>query len=212
MTQSTSILVTAIVATLIIACRGQTTQPSQDSSSVFDQDGGTSDLAYRAYVHATIHPEADAGTDPNVECNRIAPFDIGAAGGAAIADGTSLPDGSELSVGCEVVPRSDSGFDVHAFVTSAPSGDEATSLNVDGTFPAASPGTTRASFVDARGLHGSQESFSQNDCSLTYPNIGQAPIAAGRVWALLSCPNASGCDVQAEIKLENCLKEWPSAR
>ncbi len=54
--------------------------------------------------------------------------------------------------------------------------------------------------------------FTQDDCTVTYPDaaLKETPVAAGRVWGEISCPNLELseqdriCTGKAQFRFENC--------
>ncbi len=174
-----------------------------------------------AYVAATV-AAGDGGTC-NVSSATVI-VDIGEAAAASkpatIANGGSEPGGPSVSVSCSVI-ASGSGFNVQLSAgTLGPGG---------GSFSVTSlPGQPLDPKIGGKVLttwtNPSVGSYSEPengpDCTLTYSYQGgpiptSPPIAAGRIWAHVSCPMATDpdteplffCDGEADFLFENCVGE-----
>ena len=113
-------------------------------------------------------------------------------------------DGSPVQVDCSVVP-SGSGFTVNA--TAQRSGDQTGgTVSLIGTFTA----TGTQSGLSVTFGSGSTGIYQQmSGCSATYTESNMG-VAAGRVWAIVTCPDmqlenqANQCAGTAELRFENC--------
>jgi hypothetical protein len=127
--------------------------------------------------------------------------------------------GGQVTVACRVSPNG-SGFDVQ--LNAALSGPEGGSVTITSNSPITTTG--------GMGVTGTFESaakgnFSSQNCAITLAyNNGKVPVpqavAAGRIWAHLSCTNAQSndvmevlpdggtapetCDTEADFLFENC--------
>ncbi len=117
----------------------------------------------------------------------------------------------QVTVDCKVAPEGD-GFRVVAEVSTdgAPSntGPIGATFSIEGVFTA--EGTQEN--VTAIFYRSDFGSFKQTDCTVTYPEaaLKETPVAAGRVWGEISCPNIEladqgrVCTGKAEFRFENC--------
>jgi hypothetical protein len=151
-------------------------------------------------------------------------IDVGTATGAqptTISDG-AVQGGGKVSVACTVHPDGN-GFDVQLNAGLSGQGSVTITSNAPGAVTQASGG---------KGITGTFESgqmgrYSSNNCTISYmygngkvPN--NQPIAAGRIWAHLSCVDAqrtdtlmvgpdggttfTTCDTEADFIFENCAQ------
>jgi hypothetical protein len=173
-----------------------------------------------AFVASYIEQGAAGGSCPYA--SRLAWVNVGTATGlqpTTVADGNSNGGGT-VSVSCSVHPNG-SGFDVQANVAQTGAGSITIQSN--------SPVTVSGGGKGVSGTFGSEQKgrYSSNDCTIAYtynnakvPNM--TPVAAGRIWAHLSCPGAqrsdlnvmgpdggtspATCDTEADFIFENCAQ------
>jgi hypothetical protein len=158
----------------------------------------------QAAVTSTIKP----GTAGSQSCttNKAVEWKLGNGAGEDIPvkDGDSL-NGAGVAVQCKVSGNDQAGYDVSAQATWTGKG----SVGISGHFSGSrdpQPNIT-GSFIDASGLG----NFHQSDCVATF-TAGDQGVAAGRVWAVLTCPNAidsgqtKACEGDSEFRFENCAQ------
>lgn len=113
--------------------------------------------------------------------------------------------GGTVGVNCSVTPTPD-GFTVRASATL--DGERGGSFNINGAFLNGQTSTGIAVSTTRRG-----STYQQDDCTATFdgvPTLQGGPIAAGRVWTYITCPNARDgahdrtCQSITQIRLENC--------
>jgi hypothetical protein len=129
--------------------------------------------------------------------------------------------GAQVAVTCTVHPDNN-GYDIDLSVVLAGQGD----MHVYSTGAGAvtSSGAMGISATFSRAVGGAAQAFSANDCTLTYtyqtkPISNPTPVAPGRIWAHVSCPDAQSmsdvllpdggtapqqCDAEADFLFENC--------
>jgi hypothetical protein len=183
---------------------------------------GCSDPA-KATPRVAFDSQVQPGTHKSTECGQTGPwFSIGSFGNPALgrvndADPTSplkdpvvpIDDGAAdqqgtVAVSCSVTPDGD-GFRVaaHAELTGATGG----AVTLQGHFNKAGdqPGIVVA--LTRRG-----ETFTDNNCVARFDTVLGHAVAAGRVWALVDCPNAENsgaqqtCASHAQFRFENCTQ------
>jgi len=122
-----------------------------------------------------------------------------------VKDGDSEGQGG-VGISCSVTPAGPDEFNVNASVQLT--GAKGGLFRISGKFK--TTGTQTANAVFARtGL----PSYSQNDgkCTVEYTTQFQG-VAAGRVWADITCPNAEdpgaqvSCEGRAQFRFENCAQ------
>lgn len=124
----------------------------------------------------------------------------------AVQTGGTTDKGASVTVSCSVHANADGSFAVTATATLGGLGGGG--LTVSGTF------TSMGTQMNIHGVftRGDTGTYEENDCTVAYDQTGMG-IAAGRVWADLTCPNETrsgesmpeSCSAQAQFKFENCL-------
>ncbi len=183
--------------------------------------GCKDDVAPTAKV--TFDSSISNGTHKSTECGKtglwftIGSFGTPAAGRVDPNDPESplkdpvrpIEDGAEdqqgsVALSCSVVGAGE-GFNVRASaqLTGATGG----SFTVIGFFK---PGGEQQNITLSMTKKG--ETFSQTTCKATFDSaVGQA-VASGRLWAVITCPDAEYasaqqiCATRAEVRLENCTQ------
>lgn len=121
-----------------------------------------------------------------------------------VDDGADEQQG-KASVSCSVIAGGD-GFDIalHAELTGATGGAMTMSGHIKADKGQTSPGVSLA-------LTRKGETYSANaQCNVTFDTAQGHDIAAGRVWALIDCPDAAApsaqriCETKAHFRFENC--------
>jgi hypothetical protein len=128
--------------------------------------------------------------------------------------------GAWLGVSCTVSPVG-SGFDLQAQVTTGSDRITITSTPGQGAVTPSSGATA----IQARFESGRRGIYSAQDCTIAFaydgaPVPANPPIASGRIWAHLSCPDAQNsaivimmqdgsttnetCDFEADFLFETC--------
>ncbi|WP_394842468.1 hypothetical protein LZC95_36040 [Pendulispora brunnea] len=127
---------------------------------------------------------------------------IGNPDNTTVEDGTPV-DGSHVTVECEVRPDGD-GFYVKA--SGLIQGRKG--FNVSGHFTATGDQNVLATWTDP-----STGIFQQDNCIAKYDHSPQG-VAAGRVWAQVTCPHAALqgtsdriCQGTSEFRFENCAQD-----
>jgi hypothetical protein len=170
-----------------------------------------------AYATATLQP-GGAGMCSIGFQSMI--FEVGVATGMqpnTIQNGGSQA-GGQVSVSCTVHPDN-GGYDLALFVELHGQG----AMQVNSTSPVTTSGGQGVigSFTHAVG--GTAQTYSASDCTIAFtymqePVPNSTPIAAGRIWGHVSCPDAVGnssfvvdggsqsnvCDAEADFLFENC--------
>jgi hypothetical protein len=177
-----------------------------------------------AFVNATISPTA---ADPAI-CNTGSQTPMLQIGTATAGSPTRVNDGDtqngaqKVQVSCTVTP-SGGGFDIKLQATESGAG----TLII--TSPPGQGAVTNQGGQNITGVWESQDNgtYRESDCTLSYTYNGapvsiSPPIAAGRIWAHISCPNAQlggvtkqlpdggttdvTCDNEADFLFENCAQ------
>jgi hypothetical protein len=170
-----------------------------------------------AFVSFTLGPHPDSMG--NNLCNNASPVGVLSIGAATGGTPLTQPDGSHgstgnVAVGCSVK----GGFTV--VLTAGLGGGQGGSLEIDGSNIDTSSGGSNisATFTSNSLTH------SATDCTITYkyqggPVLAAPPVAPGRIWAHLSCPdmvnpnqqkNVNGmqvsetCDGEADFLFQKC--------
>jgi hypothetical protein len=172
-----------------------------------------------SFVDATIQHGSDPGAC-NIQQNQTA-LSIGTATGnkpTTVNDGDQQNGAATVHVTCDVT-TSGGGFDIKLVV-------EQEGLN-GGSLTITSPtGQGAVTQTGGSGITGVWQvdnlgSYSSKDCTISYTYQGgpvpvSPPVAAGRIWGHLSCPNATlggqtlpdggakFCDAEADFLFENC--------
>lgn len=175
-----------------------------------------------AFVNATISPTM---ANPQI-CNvgsQTAMLQIGTSTGdnpTRVNDGDTQNGAQKVQVSCTVSP-SGGGFDIKL---------QATENGVGTLIITSPPGQGAVTDQGGQNITGVWESqvngtYRESDCTISYNYNGGSipdspPVAAGRIWAHLSCPNAQiggvtamlpdggvtdkTCDNEADFLFENC--------
>jgi hypothetical protein len=220
----------ALSAAAIAACSGgngvgtggdggkDTTSSSSGGST--SSGGDAMAIASDAFAVASIQP----GTGGLCAFAQQATLlDVGVATSnqpSTVANGGSQA-GAKVTVACAVHPHYN-GYDIDLNVELVARG----ALHVFSTGPGAvtSSGGTGISAAFSTTVGGSAQTYSADDCTLTYmyqaaPISNPMPVAPGRIWGHVSCPNAQAmtdvllpdggtvpqqCDAEADFLFENC--------
>jgi hypothetical protein len=216
----------ALSAAVIAACSGET--PGARTSG----DGGNDATSIDGGDAMAIVPDAFAATSIQPGTSGVCSFaqqtaviDVGVPTGSppdTVSNGGSQA-GAQVNVDCTVHPDN-SGYDIDLNVEVVGQGAMHVYSTVAGAV--ASSGATGISATFSKSVGGSAQSFSATDCTLTYmyqlaPVPNPMPVAPGRIWAHVSCPDAQTmvdvllpdggrvpeqCDVEADFLFENCTK------
>jgi hypothetical protein len=191
--------------------------PSDGGAEGSPREGGGGNLPADAFLVATAGPgQGDAGACPLSTKTTIMALGAAAAGHPTTVQDMTLIGNVSTSVVCTVHPDG-SGFDVQV---SANAGGP-----MGGAFLVDAPNTVGAVTTSgAQNLYlsitaaSSGVSYNSHACTLTYTYEGQPvpvspTIAAGRIWAHVSCPAATEggqpsaqCDVEADFLFEQCAQ------
>jgi hypothetical protein len=215
-------------AVVVAACSGSSgSAPNpgvgEGGSSSGGSSGGAAVIA-EGFIAATV---GSGPSSPATVCNLGSVqswLDVGTPTTTGIP--VTVPDGgtqsgAPVTVSC-TVSASGSGFDVNLSIGEL--GTEGGSVTI--TSP---PGQGAVTLSGAQGITGvfqssSYGTYQESDCTLAFTYSGspiqQQPIAAGRIWAHISCPSAqvSGetvvgpdggtqniqCDAEADFLFEQC--------
>lgn len=142
---------------------------------------------------------------------------IGSAGDAGLNSNpvrvpTGTNEGGAVSITCSVAP-SNGSFNIELSAELDTSLSTGGSLTITGTVDSTTGGSNIAgTFVHAGNTYVEE----QNDCTITYPaDPPGGPVAPGRIWGQISCPNATlegqnangtmtTCAITALFVFENC--------
>jgi hypothetical protein len=162
----------------------------------------------KATPRMTFISQVSPGSHPSSECPETGTWfsvgDFGApSSGIAVrpVDSGSSEQQGTASLTCSV-KASGGGFQVAGLLTLT--GATGGSFSVTGLF---NPSGDQSNISVSLTRQGS--TYKQNDCVATYPDPNQT-VAAGRVWATVSCPNADNasaqrtCEALATFRFENC--------
>jgi len=178
------------------------TSGGTSGSSGTSGTSGTSPAVARVIVSATLA----RGTSTDAECPddgkvlAIGTFQPP----APVADGSST-NGGQVAVSCRVA-TSGTGFDANANVQLT--GSSAGALLFNGSPSAAGTSSSGSISLTVQGL-----TYTSSSCVLTVDATSGQGIAAGRYWANVKCAAATEqatkhvCDIQAQIRVENCAPE-----
>jgi hypothetical protein len=171
-----------------------------------------------AFVAASVLDTQPTSMNCNVNASTTI-VDIGAAGTSAnekpatVGNGGHEMGGQAVTVTCSVV-ASGSGFNVQLSAEQIGTGGGSLTITSPQPLDPVMGGTVSASWQNVN-----VGSYQQDGCMLTYTYQGAAvpssagpPIAAGRIWAHVSCLMATDnqqmpapvCDGEADILFENC--------
>jgi hypothetical protein len=147
-------------------------------------------------------------------------FEVGVSTGTqpnTVQDGKSQA-GAQVSVSCTVHPDN-GGWDLSLFVELHDKG----AMQLNSTSPVMSSGGGGVIASFSRDVGGAGQNYTANDCTISFKYMGEnvpnaMPIADGRIWAHVSCPDAMGnsmfltdggsaseeCDAEADFLFENC--------
>jgi hypothetical protein len=162
----------------------------------------------KATPRMTFTSTVSPGTHKSAECPETGTwFSIGDFGAPTsgipvrpVDSGSSEQQGT-ASLTCSVKPEG-GGFRVVGLAQL--SGATGGSFSVSGLF---NPSGDQSGISVSLTRSGS--TYKQSDCTATYPDPAQT-VAAGRVWATISCPNAENasaqrvCEAVATFRFENC--------
>ena len=198
--------------------------PLLAASAVAAACSSTKPAAPDAFIQATVGP---GPTTPNSVCHlgTVQPWlDVGTATGndpTRVTDGDNQA-GSTVHVACTVA-TSGSGFDINLNATQE--GLQGGSITITSPSGQGAVTTSGGSGITAVFQSGQNGTFRDNNCTLSYEYQGstvpdQPPVAAGRIWAHISCPNAQvqgqtvqapdggtenrTCDGEADFLFEQC--------
>ncbi len=199
-----------------VACTGGASNGGDGSSSSnggASSSGGSSGNEPTARAQAIFEGTLEPGTDK--ECPDVgALFTLGDFGDPAgqpnvpakpVKDGESWEQGT-ANVSCTVSSAGGDGFNVAASV--ALSGATGGLFRLDGKLTATGEQTGIHAIFSTRK---SGNTYEQRDsqCIVRYTSPFHS-VAAGRVWAEVTCPNAENagakttCEARAQFRLENC--------
>jgi len=159
----------------------------------------------KASVEAQVGPGTEEGVNDSAKCQlKSEPWAIiGDPASGTISDGDPV-DGATLIVRCTVRPDGD-GFRVEANAEI----QNKQGFSVTGHFtPTGAQANVIGSWNDIN-----TGTFRQEDCTADYSSNSIMSVAAGRVWANITCPHAtiSGTDrtclATAQFRFENCSQE-----
>ncbi len=145
-----------------------------------------------------------SGSDPR--WLYIGGFGGGDAPARPVEDGAEEPGAGPVSVTCSVAEAGEGKFEVSA-IAGITRGDQSATVTISGTFDA------EGEQKNIRGLFQSAElgRFDQSDCTVTFDADKKQGVAAGRIWGVITCPNAKDkgsdtkvCAGDAEFRFENC--------
>jgi hypothetical protein len=147
-------------------------------------------------------------------------FEVGVATGTqpnTVQNGKSQA-GGEVSVSCTVHPDN-GGYDLDLFVELHNQG----AMQLNSTSPVMSSGGQGIIGSFTRDVGGAGQTYNSNNCTISFqymmePVPNSMPIAGGRIWGHVSCPDAMGnsmfltdggsasdvCDAEADFLFENC--------
>jgi hypothetical protein len=198
--------------------------PLLAASSVAVACSSTKPAAPDAFIEASMGP---GPTDPNSVCGLGSQkpwLDIGVATGdnpTRVTDGNQQA-GSTVHISCTVA-TSGSGFDINLNATQE--GLQGGSLTITSPGGQGAVTTSGGSGITAVFESGQNGTFRSTSCTISYQYQAgtvpdNPPIAAGRIWAHISCPDSevSGqtvtapdggtqnrtCDGEADILFEQC--------
>lgn len=181
--------------------------------------GGGDTPPLDTYVNASVRPAVDSNNNNlcNVGSSTQALL-IGMQGTNSMTSPATVQDGtSSVNIVCTVL----AGFNVDLLALSM-ANMKGGSLSVQGNVDSTSHGTNIAAQLSS---DTAADSFSASNCTLTPTYLNgtiptSPPIAPGRIWSHLSCPqmpSTSGkskvingaavtetCDVEADFLFENC--------
>jgi hypothetical protein len=179
---------------------GSSTADGSDGSSGSSGNDGGGDVDLPPRARAIVTSSLAACTDASAVVTL----------GSFTAPVTTVEDGSTqgghgVSVNCIVSANAAMGFDIEATVSIGTVG----SLHLHGSVDAT--GATTTADVQLNKL-GTGEWASTTGCTLD-PNVapGMSGVADGRYWAGVHCAGATiegrpACDIDAQIRLENCTQ------
>ncbi len=205
------------------ACLPQCVVPELDASGSGSDDGaaGSAVGAAQAFAIVTMGPSAAFPGQCTSYPSDTTVVEVGQPGTASsqpvrVTSGTTAP---ALQISCSVHPQG-SSYAVNLQISQGTnlSGSGSMSLTVVGVVD-----PTAGATMDVLGEVSTNNSgeYTSRTCSVTFstPGAGTSspspPIAAGRIWAHLSCPDAQNtalppgtgpdtCDAEADFIFENC--------
>jgi hypothetical protein len=208
----------AAACVFLVACGGTIARPgggssggSSSASSSGSSSGGPSPDAFVQAIVGAKPQIPTAGCSLNLSQELLL---LGTPSGGkptTVQDGESV-GGQSVQVTCRVTSVG-SGFDISLDATFAgPYGGSLSILSGGGLGEVTPSGglTIAGTFQN-----GSVGRFGDSDCTITFTYDGapvpdSPPIAPGRIWGHISCPNASDethggrCDVEVDFLFENC--------
>jgi hypothetical protein len=221
---NTHSLCCTLVATLLFAtaaCKGDDlTEPDSGPQDGAAHDGGVA-MASDAFTLATLQPGAGGVC---AFAQQTTSMEVGVQTGAkptTVVNGASQA-GALVRVACTVHPDHN-GYDIDLDVEIAGQG----AMHVFSSAPGAvtSSGATGIGATFSQNVGGASQTYSANNCTLMYtyqtkPVPNPMPVAPGRIWAHVSCPDAEAasgvlvdgatvpfqCDAEADFLFENCAQ------
>jgi len=213
-------LLSVVLAVGSAACTGGADPAGGSSSGSSTTDAGTSSAdasgadSPRATPQAIVDGIIESGTGN--DCPSAGElFDVGDFGDPSgtppvpakpIKDGESFAEGI-VNVTCSVVrSAAASEHQVNASVTL--SGANGGHMEIAGTF-ASMGDQANIRMTASRGVDGT--TYEDSSCTARYTTPFQG-VAPGRVWAEITCPNATSngqgsCELLVQLRLENCASE-----
>ncbi len=176
-------------------------------SAVVAGCGSDKTVPQQVYVNATLSP---AASDPT-SCMHSDGYEllqigsINDTGQYSLVENETTFDGASVQVQCSVIP---SGANFAVKATAVRSGNPTGgTVTVSGTFSPTGTQTGISVILDsaANGI------YEETDCTAVYANDDMG-VAAGRVWAMFTCPNlqlegqANVCLSNTQLRFENCTQ------
>jgi hypothetical protein len=155
----------------------------------------------RAYVSGSVTAGTHASTC-NATGNAADTLSIGTPT-SSVDDGSTLSGGT-FGVSCTVHANADGTYDAQGTVSFASASGGSFTFSATSLAPPPRVDTN----VHASLLVPSGGPWSESDCTLSFS--GEMNVAAGRIWAIVTCPDAQSsgatCATSIEMKLENCAR------
>ena len=203
-----SIAAALISAVTLCACSSSTVTPAPSDGGGGDDGGGDvgdgGSATRRVTLSSQLGPGDESGVNDSAKCQLATQTWV------VIGDNThpvydgATQTGMKVSVECRVAVEG-SGFIVAGRATL----DTMGSVEITGHFDP----TGVQSAVHAVFTRGDTGSFVEDDCTASYAANRIMGVAAGRVWATLTCPHATfsaqsrTCLGTAEFRFENCSQK-----
>jgi hypothetical protein len=188
----------------LLACTGTTTSTPADGGSVLGNDGSPDTTYQRVALSSQLGPGTEAGVNDTGKCQVVTqPWLVVGDDAHPLYNG-DMASGTTVGVVCSVTPEGD-GFHVEAKALLVGQG----SVLIQGHFAAmGTQSNLSASFQRA-----DTGTFEESDCTADYAAKPYMGVAAGRVWATVTCPHATDmatsrtCLASGEIRFENCKQQ-----